>query len=263
MLIAIDTVMYYIRLTTFFAAIFLFLILVTDLRATVSENAVQRAAVQLADNYLSSNLTFAHGVFDASALAALNENPIEAARLCSNPVTLEFFAYKDGGASQRISKIGYPEPGVSADYPVWLKFGEQLVPSIMKLSVEAARLTQYEDGTRVEYTIVFPALSCAVERAWVYKLPQEEVLFDCPYDACIIYTDGQRFCMAEIYRDQNALCRSMPGVNVTEYMAREGKQTLRAVPIKKGGVAECGNDQDIATGWADDVGTVILCEVQD
>jgi len=260
MLIAIDTVMYYIRLTVFFVAIFLILSLVTDLRTTVSENSIQRASVQLADNYLSSNLTFAHGIFNASALAALNGNPIEAARLCSNPVTLEFFAYKDGGASQRISKIGYPNPGVSSDYPVWLKFGEQLVPSIMTLSVEAASFVQYEGDTRVTYTIVFPALSCVVERAWVYKLPQEEVLFDCQYGACIIYTDGQRLCVADTYRGQNELCRSMPGVNVTDYMARSGKQKLRAVPIKKGGVPAC-DGPDVATGWTDDVGTIIFCEV--
>lgn len=249
MMFITETMMWFIRIGVFWLVMWYMVASVGDMKVTIADNERSRAIVQLAENLLESNLTVARGVFNATALAVLDGNPAEIARLCNFGSGAEFFAYK-AGSREHISKFGYAGAfNTSREFPVWLKFDQQLVPGAMVL------------------TVSYTPLDCAVESAWTYKLPQAPVTVSCRWDACVLYTDGDEFCFAEGVRGNNADCRSMPGVSVAaddgyDVYVSKGAHELRAVPVKENGVLAC-DGPDVGTGPGDyKIGTVLLCEVQ-
>jgi hypothetical protein len=251
MLIVTDLLMFLVRLTVFFVAIFLLLSLVGDVNVMITSNEQSRAITQLAENYLEGNLTVSRGVFDAGAVRELDGNPAEPVHICSMPSAAEFFIYR-GGIRERWARFGFSESGgTSREFPVWLQFDTGLVPAAM-------RLTAWPESAIAD-------IGCAVERAWVYKMPQKTVEFNCPFEAngCVLYTDSDMFCYAEGYRGMNPHCRMMPGIKIIEMQISGGVHKLSATPIKKieQGVSILTCDSpDIATGPGVELETVLLCE---
>ena len=264
MMIITDIVMYFIRLSSFFITMFLLLSLVGGLKATVEDNALQRTVVQLAEGYFNSEITVSRGVFNMTALAILDGNTTELARVCSYPSFVEFSTIENG--RQLISRFGYKEPlggGSSQEFPVWIKSDQQMLPGVMRLNV-------WQEGSEVggfKYAGL-PTLFCSLERAWTYKVMQKEFEFTCPFETCVLYTYGDNVCFGDRdrYDYANARCRYMPGVNVTDDLGypryiMKGDHKFTVVPIKPDGRL-MWDSPDIAKGPTDAVGTLLLCEYE-
>jgi len=263
MLIATDTLFFFIRLTIFFVAIFGLLTMVGDVSVAIQENSESRMMTQLSENYFVSSMSVSRGVFDSAKLVGKDGSFEEIARICDTPSGAKFYSY-EGGTQKLISTIGYQDTGgKSRDYAVWLKSGERLSPGLMRLTI----WPKGSIGKTSSELQAYDALSdigCAVERAWAEKVPQAAIRLNFLMILTIsFYTENDMFCVASLRGSSDTKCRYMPGVNVENGLDKSfwtGIYEITAKPIKKGGVADC-NGPDVMNGEGE-VGTVLLCEVR-
>jgi hypothetical protein len=218
MIVFTDVVLMIIRIIAIIAAIILIIEMFISLRVILKTGELDKAAFELQDGILSSNLTVSRGIFNSTALDSLHESKIEPVRLCGLGAQYEFYIRTPNGWSKNWS-FGY-KPRM-----------ETIVASPEKLEIPVGialdgRLDQVKQGKleiQVWDTWVTRA-SCAAERAWFYNINYSDTINCIPsMFGCYFYL--QKIADELCFQDD---CRWLPGVNVT-YRAYQyfGKSTFK------------------------------------
>lgn len=266
----VDVKMFVIRLVVFFLVLGLLLTMFTALGAISLGSEAERKLNELGEAMLSSEFTVARAIFDPlkpvprlgnRTITDLNVTTIEPLHVCEHFAYFEFFIREGGKLTKKYSfGVRGGMELASREWPVWFVQDGSVTAGIM-------RITLGTDAIGLVGELGFDDLTCAIERAWLYKRPFNVTARICPGDyECSIWYDEPLLILEQYVYGPPITKQRHVEIAVRPETIEAGTRDITVFPIKEvpGASYVCPNPttfENDSDRFAYAVDRVILCDV--
>lgn len=252
----IDVKMFILRVVIFFLVLGLMLMMFVALGEITKGSELDRKLNEIGESMLGSDFTIARAVFDPNkpafiqglgyrSMVDINRTEVEPLHYCDYLVQFSF-SVRQGDKFVEKYKFGASDNAVSGGserkWTIWMKTTNGIIPAVMDIKLNERFVT---------------ALSCAIERVWLYKVPIT-VSGMCAFSQLIFldYSTNGTLCVTcesgsgyNLHSD--TYCKYLNGAPLTVPFIKMGTRNFAIYPIK--GVQKANETCESPTTFQNDI----------